>query len=330
MYREVVRCPQYAARKRSVLQVTRGKPRPGVQPHFAKHHHGKGALFKAQSRNSRSQPNLLNFSGCEGGGGALENGTRPEFQSQINIPLNPGAPAAVHHARTNSQPAYTEGGSQVYGRTGTGSEGGGNMLITSSGQNMQSSGNIYSDPIYSIPVKPFLSTQDVRHNGLPTATKPGATRPLNNHSQSVDVYGVISNRVTEDQSRVCRSGHPAQPLLYHRREASNPQIRRTNETNLGNKRCSVPQLTLYAGQSDVVVSNCQNGPMPDCSDTKSSVYGHVPNQGDVLQEMSASVKPFSSRGPVPPKPPRIITTLKRTAPTSGPETESGPPVKPPR
>ncbi|XP_046603513.1 uncharacterized protein LOC124297008 isoform X1 [Neodiprion virginianus] len=293
MYREVVRCPQYAARKRVVLQGARlklhqGQQQPPPQPHFPKHHQGKGALFKAQSRNSRSQPNLLSLPGCER---SLENGTRPEFQSQMNIPGNPGAPGPQHHARTNSQPVRTDQ-----------PETGNDLLAVSRRKNLQnSSGNIYSDPIYSLPVKPFLSTQDVRSmNGA---------KPLKDHSKSTDVYGQTTRVLSGTRGKYLVHGLP-----HHRRETSNTQsVTRANEPNP--KRCSgPPQLTVFAAQPNCDPAGCQD-----------PIAVHAEGKSCPSQEKS-----FTPRGPVPPKPPRIITTLKRMAPASSSDVESGPPVKPPR
>lgn len=328
LYREVVRCPQYAARKRTALQggarvAASRQPRQqpqSSQPQYSKHHHGKGALFKAQSRNSRSQPNLLNLPGCEM---SLENGaTRPEFQSQLNIPGNHQGFSipTVHHIRTNSQPASHPDRGPLYSYAETGRRQENNPLaISSSNKNLQSSfGSIYSDPIYSIPVKPFLSSQDIRtQNGGPITSKSGA-KLLSDHSRSTDLYGQTTGRITEElcPPRVCRSKYSSQAFLYHSRESSNPQLcNRANETNP--KRCSVPvQLSLYAAPA---TSSYQSQDCPD-----------VQNPGTVSQQMSDQGKVFPPRGPVPPKPPRIITTLKRSVPASDPDTESGPPIKPPR
>jgi hypothetical protein len=130
MYREVVRSTQYAARKRAVLQPTKIPPAMPIQQHqqhqqqqqqhplganavparqnpppFVQQmlqqqprHRGKGAVFRAQSRNSRSQPNLLSMSNSDVRHGSCRN---PEDGCYGYIV----EPRPLHqHVRTNSQP----------------------------------------------------------------------------------------------------------------------------------------------------------------------------------------------------------------------------------
>ena len=132
MYKEVVRSPQYAARKRAMMQSMhslpsipahlqhqqrhhllganavpmRQNPPLPKQQHIIQHqqqqqqqqqprHRVKGAFFRAQSRNSRSQPNLLSM-------------TSPEKYGMVSRTDADGYGYVVVgrslHQRTNSQP----------------------------------------------------------------------------------------------------------------------------------------------------------------------------------------------------------------------------------
>lgn len=123
LHREVVRSPQYAARKRAMLQPVHSLPvmpipqqpkhqpkyvaygantvpmrqNPPGQQHQSQHqsrHRGRGSLFKEQSRNSRSQPNLLSMDDQRWKSNAKMNemgyGCVPDLRNL--------------HQRTNSQP----------------------------------------------------------------------------------------------------------------------------------------------------------------------------------------------------------------------------------
>ncbi|KAH0552118.1 hypothetical protein KQX54_005883 [Cotesia glomerata] len=167
MYREVIRSPQYIARNRAAssrqLHPHRWNQRTennekSIPPscNYTKPHHVKGQIFKAQSRNSRSHPNLPSV---------LEPSTlhltKHQFKSQTDIKSN-GAlltDKTPSHIRTNSQPIYSEcpnkpaNDSEIL-----------NLANRKTDEKIPIS--VYSEPIYAFPVKPFLSSQDVRVNGL--------------------------------------------------------------------------------------------------------------------------------------------------------------------
>lgn len=142
------------------------------QDHRHNHHHhyyGKGAHFRAQSRNSLSHPNLSSLCGSQQQHGEVTtmNACRTQFQSQLDIQSGSRSigPASTHHqrrihhhSRTYSQPVYTL---PQHTRSS------GNLpMTTNATTDSNPDKNIYNDPIYALPVKPFLSSQDVRVNGL--------------------------------------------------------------------------------------------------------------------------------------------------------------------
>lgn len=158
MYREVVRSSQYAAQKRAFVQVKiPDQSAPSrklslcqrVTTNYLPKHHPKGSMFKIQSRNSRSQPNLL----------SLSNEYRAtDRMSQLNV-VNPALEIA--HARTNSQPIEYPDRRQMFAAKSTH-----NLFVSplTNGQGLQNPLENPYDPIYALPVKPFLSSQDVRVN----------------------------------------------------------------------------------------------------------------------------------------------------------------------
>lgn len=136
------------------------------------HYYAKGAHFRAQSRNSLSHPNLSSLCGLQQqqqhGEVTTMNVCRTQFQSQLDIQSGSRSigPATTHHqrrihhhSRTYSQPVYTL---PQHTRSS------GNLPTTTTNATTDSNPdkNIYNDPIYALPVKPFLSSQDVRVNGL--------------------------------------------------------------------------------------------------------------------------------------------------------------------
>lgn len=142
--------------------------------HYHHHHPAKGALFKLQSRNSHSHPNLTSLCGQQSQQNRrqeVEDRRTQQFHSQMNVQAS-GRPVAGpvlqhqrrhHHSRTYSQPIYTR---LQHTRSS------GNLPSTIVGES-NPGGNVYSDPIYALPVKPFLSSQDVRVNGLSVKTPVG-------------------------------------------------------------------------------------------------------------------------------------------------------------
>lgn len=137
--------------------------------HNHHHHYTKGAHFRAQSRNSLSHPNLSSLCGSQQQYGEVTtmNVCRTQFQSQVDIQSGSRSigPATTHHqrrihhhSRTYSQPVYTL---PQHTRSS------GNLPTTTNATaDSNPDKNIYNDPIYALPVKPFLSSQDVRVNGL--------------------------------------------------------------------------------------------------------------------------------------------------------------------
>ncbi|XP_015108991.1 uncharacterized protein LOC107035878 [Diachasma alloeum] len=317
MYREVVRSSQYAARRRLAMQsrMINMKPQrhppnhpqpppPPAPSHYLKHQ-AKGNLFKSQSRNSRSHPNLQSLSGHE----PTLSSPKPQFQSQMNIEsINPpGNSVDVHHGRTNSQPVTTE---RTIGITQTRS----NHNLAINGEQIQPSNNVYSDPIYALPVKPFLSSQDVRVNGLSAKStvqrtdvyaQPVRVRRVRNGGSSQPNIAHLG-RMAGDEV-VYGTGRNCPPALLHR-QYSNPQLPSRNSTDgNGGLRNHVSnqgvgsRLRVFTGNSD--------------------------QQDHVQRNVEASVK--GVHGPVPPKPPRIITSVNRPA-APLPDTNGEPPPKPPR
>ncbi|XP_012276692.1 uncharacterized protein LOC105697695 [Orussus abietinus] len=374
MYREVVRSPQFAARKRLVFQQTRltvppqiaHHQHPQMQPHqpHHQHHHqphqhhqqdhqpqnqqlqnyqthqaqnhqshqtqsqhqqsshfskhqAKGALFKAQSRNSRSHPNLLSLSGYDIPLGEV---ARPEFQSQLNIQASYGVPA-VRHARTNSQPEYSDRGRLPQTTSSQ------DFLEAESNRNSQLySGNIYSDPIYALPVKPFLSSQDVRVNGF-------SAKPLPRN----DIYATANGVYATPRGPDTRSAINSQPNIAHSAQVMNGLVHSKEDVYSRIPKCdpgldrqySNPQLP-YRSQE----SNFRHSSQPNVASGQLQVY---PGPTGQQQAQSKQQNPLSSINPrslpagtVPPKPPRIITTLKKTTPRPDLADPSVPPAKPPR
>lgn len=147
------------------LQEAPQQPQAPKVHHYHHHHPAKGALFKLQSRNSHSHPNLTSLCGQQSQQTRRQetDERRGQFQSQLNVQVSGRTvgPAIQHqrrhhHSRTYSQPIYTR---LQHTRSS------GNLPSTIVGES-NPGGNVYSDPIYALPVKPFLSSQDVRVNGL--------------------------------------------------------------------------------------------------------------------------------------------------------------------
>lgn len=92
----------------------------------------------------------------------MEDRRTTQHQSQLNVQTGRSVGPAIqhqrrhHHSRTYSQPIYT----RLQHTRSSGN------LPTSVGDENNPGGSVYSDPIYALPVKPFLSSQDVRVNGL--------------------------------------------------------------------------------------------------------------------------------------------------------------------
>lgn len=365
MYREVVRSPQYGARKRAAFPALRSVIAPTQRHqrqnqhqaqsqqqsqhsqlpkqhhlqhqhtgHFSKHQ-VKGALFKAQSRNSRSHPNLLSLSGQE----PSLSSPKPQFQSQMDIQTSNVQQSSIHHARTSSQPEYSERVKR--GLTGP-TRSAHNLITFSNGQRppQPPHANVYSDPIYALPVKPFLSTQDVRINGLSAKSS----------MQRTEIYGQNAT----SRPRIIQNGGSSQPNIAHLTRASNGDVLSEKKEDIRGKgsvgrnthpiiaqslhrQYSNPQLPTRNLESiDGLRHYSQNtdSGMP----TRLRIF-NGDNQIGGGHQNSTQLNPVSSmkvqslHGPVPPKPPRVMSTLKRSAvPLPDPIglSESVAPVKPPR
>lgn len=185
------------------------QPLRGQQHNDHTHHnyyYAKGALFRAQSRNSQSHPNLTSLCGSQQQQQQQEvalNTCRVQFQSQLDIQSGSRSigPSTTHHqrrihhhSRTYSQPVYTR-------LQHTRSSGNLPTIANATAADGNPDGNVYNDPIYALPVKPFLSSQDVRVNGL--SAKPPAicrgddvygTSSINRYAQNIIWYDFYSFR----------------------------------------------------------------------------------------------------------------------------------------
>ncbi|KAK0078021.1 hypothetical protein PV325_003153 [Microctonus aethiopoides] len=197
MYREVVRSSQYAVRMRDTCHLKRqpqiyspyyyyynhrqydGEQQqnknkqliPSSSLHFLKYH-GKANFCKYQTQNSRSHPNLSCLLPMEP---HISNNKKPQFQSQLNIKSNCNEDfiidSQINHSRTYSQPIYSQCSNELIKIQSNH-----NLVVwdesnkteivatIASAENDYSSAS--SDPIYAFPVKPFLTSHDIRVNRL--------------------------------------------------------------------------------------------------------------------------------------------------------------------
>lgn len=300
MYREVVRSSQYAARRRMAVQqrsncIASSQQSSNIEhrqsnTHYSKHQI-RGNLFKAQSRNSRSHPNLPSITGQE----SAINSLKPQFQSQADIKStnNNQQNIDVNHVRLNSQPVCTEK-MRVLNNLGTNDE------------QSRAIDKIYSDPIYALPVKPFLSSQDVRLNGYPVKTTTGP------HG---DVYAQPT------RNRNTRNNGLSQPNIAHL--ARNDEVIYGMQNRPGiHRQFSSPQLPSNSrtGGGGGHYSN---------SAARLQVYVSQEERQDRLkQNQETSINGQNLNGSVPPKPPRTLTNSRQVSLLS--ENNGEPPPKPPR
>ena len=368
MYREVVRSPQYSARKRAAFPALRPvlaptqrhhqrqnqhqvqsqqqnhPPHHQKQDHLQQHNTGhfskhqvKGTLFKVQSRNSRSHPNLLSLSGQE----PTLITPKPQFQSQMDIQIGNVQQSVIHHARTSSQPEYSERVQRGLTEHTSSTH---NLIMYSNGEQASQvpQTNVYSDPIYAFPVKPFLSSQDVRVNGLLAKssihrpeyygqTAAGRTRIIQNSGSSQPniahparaMNGEAPARKIDEFRVDDRIGRNSQAIYAQslRRQYSNPQIaiRNSQEAAAGLQHYSRSNGTNMATRLRIFGGDNQISATQQCNTEMNSV---------------SSMKVQNLNGPVPPKPPRVITNLKRSLipipDSSNGLSESNAPMKPPR
>ncbi|XP_046141233.1 uncharacterized protein LOC114874307 [Osmia bicornis bicornis] len=310
--RQTQQCPptqfhphQHHQRLQEPLQVAQ----PTKVHHYHHHHPAKGALFKLQSRNSHSHPNLPSLCGQQPQNRRQEGNfedRRTQFQSQLNVQANGRSvgPAIQHqrrhHSRTYSQPIYT----RLQHTRSSGN------LPSTIGEN-NSGGNVYSDPIYALPVKPFLSSQDVRVNGL-------SVKPPGGH-RNEDVYAV-----TTIARRPSAAGYSHPDIATSSAERGRDEVygRSTNVTL--QRQHSNPQLPSRNQQeNDFKLHSEQNVATADHRCPRGKEEQLIQQQNPV-----SSIRARSVQGP--PKPPRIITTLKKAPFSDAESSKSEPPAKPPR
>ncbi|XP_050459436.1 uncharacterized protein LOC126855631 isoform X1 [Cataglyphis hispanica] len=290
-----------------------------VQDHRHNHHHHyytKGAHFRTQSRNSLSHPNLSSLCGSQQQHAEVisMNTYRTQFQSQVDIQSGSRSigPATTHHqrrihhhSRTYSQPVYTL---PQHTRSS------GNLPTTTNATaDSNPDKNIYNDPIYALPVKPFLSSQDVRVNGLMAkaircsddihdGSSSISRHPSNTGHSQPDVISQPNERLHED----IYERTPAKKMVLQRQH-SNPQLPNRTQVDDDFKRLSQPSVATIE---------------PRC----------VAQKEEQIIRQQNPVPSLRLRGiQGPPKPPRIITTLRRAALSDSEcNSQTEPPAKPPR
>ncbi|KAK1135161.1 hypothetical protein K0M31_007931 [Melipona bicolor] len=305
-------------------QQTQIGPKAHHHHHYHHHHPAKGALFKLQSRNSHSHPNLTTLCGQQQSQPCRRSqeteDRRTQFHSQLNVQQTTTTARSLgpaiqhqrrhHHSRTYSQPIYTR-------LQHTRSSGNLSSAIVDEGN---PSGNVCNDPIYALPVKPFLSSQDVRVNGL--SVKP----PVGHRNEDLYTTATIARRPS-----AAGYSHPDIP---------------TSSTERGREeiygRC--------AGRANPTLQRQHSNPQLPSRDQQEGDFGRLPEQSvtttdhrcpagagnreeqeeQTMQQQNpvSSMRVRSVQGP--PKPPRIITTLKKAPFSDAESSKSEPPAKPPR
>ncbi|XP_020290345.1 uncharacterized protein LOC109857950 [Pseudomyrmex gracilis] len=313
---------QFRSLQHHTQDYTQHPPKSQKDYHYNYHnYHMKGTHFRAQSRNSQSHPNLTSLSGTQQQQyqEATLSAYKAQFPSQLDIQsgsrsIGPSTTyhqrRIYHHSRTYSQPVYTRlQHTRSSGNLPT------TMNATADGN---PDGNVYTDPIYALPVKPFLSSQDVRVNGL--SAKPPAIRGIEAYGRSSSINRHPSNtgRSQSDVSsqpseRLCEDlyGRVPPERIFLQRQHSNPQLPSRVQSDKDFKRLSQPSVAtteLRCGSGGVTRKEEQT----------------IRQQNPV-----SSIKLRGIQGP--PKPPRIITSLRRAAfSDSECNSQTEPPAKPPR
>ncbi|XP_076672458.1 uncharacterized protein LOC143371323 isoform X5 [Andrena cerasifolii] len=308
---------QFHLHQHQQLQEPPQQPQIPKTHHFPHRHPAKGALFKLQSQNSHSHPNLTSLCGQQSQQHRRQEvnaeDRRGQFQSQLNVQASgrQAGPAIHHqrrhhHSRTYSQPVY----SRLQHTRSSGN------LPTTVVDETSPGGNVYSDPIYALPVKPFLSSQDVRVNGL--SVKP----PVGHCNEDAYAGTTISRRPS-----AAGYSHPdiatsatdrAREEIYGKSAGrGNPALRRQH---------SNPQLPSREQQEEELKRFPEQNHVPNdhrCPGSRRKEEQVVQQQNPV-----SSMRVRSVQGP--PKPPRIITTLKKATFSDVESSKSEPPAKPPR
>ncbi|XP_015439451.1 PREDICTED: uncharacterized protein LOC107194348 [Dufourea novaeangliae] len=285
--------------------------------HFPHHHPAKGALFKLQSQNSHSHPNLTSLCGQQSQQNRRQDVNsedhRTQFQSQLNVQASAHQVGPTihhqrrhHHSRTYSQPIYTR---LQHTRSS------GNLPTTIVAEN-NPGGNVYSDPIYALPVKPFLSSQDVRVNGL-------SVKPSVGHNEDVYAGTTIARRPS-----AAGYSHPNIATSSTDRVRDEVYGKSTGRTHPPLQRqCSNPQLP-NRDQQEEDFKRPREQKFVTADHRYLAARGKEEQQADQQQNPVSSMRVRSVQGP--PKPPRIITTLKKVPFSDVESSKSEPPAKPPR
>ncbi|KAJ8674656.1 hypothetical protein QAD02_010442 [Eretmocerus hayati] len=322
MYREVVRSPQYLARQRALEHQQSPKLVPCIPTNTAPTtisqqqlyypstvpvrqnppQSRQRDLFREQSRNSRSQPNLLSLAD-------------PSLAGARSIAEGPSYAYVVDarnlHQRTNSQPdccvnlgtcasipqARSSGNLAAMAST---------ELGCTSTRDARHANNPYSgDTIYSMPVKPFLSSQDVRNaNAIGQFQRTQICSSALNYLGNAPVIShIAASPCSEPKSRldngICEQARstPQQEDPYS--GSSKQTSTRSGKPSGGGialqRQHSSPQFSMSARASG------------ELEPWECSPANQQPNS-DVVAGI-----PYTPRGPPPPKPPRIITSLKKAA-----------------
>ncbi|XP_023248353.1 uncharacterized protein LOC106639698 [Copidosoma floridanum] len=384
MYREVVRSAQYGARRRAVLQSIRSLPSvptqqqhhqqqkhtlgpkavptlqnpPKTTPQTSRHRAAKGALFKAQSRNSRSQPNLLSLTDSDYA--AVTARTTTKCSATGDIYEYYVVDARNLHQRTNSQPDCCTGEridkmmSQAKSSTNLPA-----ITDTINDADIQDTSiPQYGDPIYALPVKPFLSSQDVcnttkkflrpEFSALPTnkgricyencrdfgvgttITQPTVSRCFESivtHKQQQQTH-VEDLYATSTKSRsgpiVLQRQHSSPQFPLSRSSCNQEQKRWEFANSIPDSRVA-PNQQINSNNSTIITSSISNN-----SNIKNNNNNSNNNNNNSKSEVSPQLQkieqrvqteqektrfearlPYVPRGPPPPKPPRINTSLKK-------------------
>ncbi|XP_058789328.1 uncharacterized protein LOC131663163 isoform X2 [Phymastichus coffea] len=347
MYREVVRSTQYAARKRAVQQPTRSLPcapvaqqqqqqqqhqqqqqqqqqqqlqqqqqQPQHHPHplganavparqnpppaQSKSRANKGALFRAQSRNSRSQPNLLSMAA----------GPRSNADGASYYVID----ARNLHQRTNSQPecCFEPGKGGGVGTTLPQVRSSGDLATMGDARNANNP--CYVDPVYVMPMKPFLSSQDIRNgaaarnyggNATATAATVGLTvlTPATSSQPSIVATELHAHNPKEElyATSTKKSNNNPGMVVGLQRQHSSPQFA---SIRYGPEQ---KQAWEFGSSSRPLVesASAEAARQPQ----RQQLTAELQKQNDPERQQM----PYVPRGPPPPKPPRIITSLKKAA-----------------
>ncbi|KAK0174944.1 hypothetical protein PV327_008732 [Microctonus hyperodae] len=353
MYREVVRSSQYTARMRDTCHLKR-QPQiyspyyyyyynhrqydreqqqnknkqliPSSSLHFSKYHN-KANFFKYQTQNSRSHPNLSCLLPIEP---HINNSKKPQFQSQLNIKSNYNEDfimgSQINHSRTYSQPIYSQCSNEL-----TKIQSNHNLVVwnernkteimttTPSAENSYSSAS--SDPIYAFPMKPFLTSHNIRVNRLTSKRSKKTLKKNDVHAQPTKRVSQNDPSDTGSQLNIAAAvginmGTKAPPLLsspdnniiYHDRLLSEDVNRTINSLDHQYSQSSNIHHT-DGGEKDrqVVLKSVLNVEHSQWNSSSSvaidNAYRAIPT--NQLKSNTAHQSHNNNSTIAPPKPPRI-------------------------